>query len=128
MSLELEATVRDIAVARPQVVRVFESFGIEYGSGGMQSLEDACRQANVPVAEVRDAVERPLEAEMDAGEDWTTASLEELSDHIVKRHHTFVRQETARLLELLAKVGAKHKTNHPELDRLEDSSARWRPS
>ena len=120
MSVELEATVRHIAVERPQRVRAFESFGIDYCFGGMQSLEDACRQANVAVAEVRDALERPPEAEMGAGEDWTTASLEELSDHIVKRHHTFVRQETARLLELLAKVGAKHKTNHPELDRLEE--------
>jgi regulator of cell morphogenesis and NO signaling len=120
MSAELEATVRDIALGHPRAVRVFESFGIDYCCGGRQSLLDACRQANVSVAEVRDALQRPVEAGMDAGEDWTTASLEELTDHIVTRHHTFVRQETARLLELLGKVGAKHKTNHRELDRLEE--------
>jgi regulator of cell morphogenesis and NO signaling len=119
MSVELVATVRDIAMEFPQAVRVFESFGIDYCCGGGQSLEEACRRANVSVTKVREALERPPEAEEHGGADWTAASLEELTDHIVTRHHTFVRRETARLAELLGKVAAKHQTNHPELNRLE---------
>jgi len=119
MSVELETTVRDIAIGNPQAVRVFESFAIDYCCGGEQSLEDACQRARVPVAEVREALERPFEADADAGVDWTATSLEELTDHIVTRHHTFVRQETARLPELLGKVKGKHGSNHLELNRLE---------
>ena len=119
MSVELETTVRDIAVEYPQTVRVFESFGIDYCCGGEQSLEGACRRASVSVAEVREALELAFEAETDAGEDWTAASLEVLTGHIVTRHHTFVRGKTVRLAELLGKVKAKHEGNHPELNRLE---------
>ena len=119
MSVDLETTVRDIAVEYPQAVRVFESFGIDYCCGGGQSLEEACRQANVNADVLREALRRPGAAEEeDAGGNWATASLEELTDHIVSRHHTFVRRETARLIELLGKVKAKHEGNHPEVKRL----------
>jgi regulator of cell morphogenesis and NO signaling len=120
MSVDLETTVRDIALEHSQAVRVFESFGIDYCCGGGQSLEEACRQARVSVTEVREALERPADIEQDAGADWAAVSLEELTDHIVARHHGFVRRETARLADLLGKVRAKHTANHPELDRLEE--------
>jgi len=119
MSVDLETTVCDIALEHPQAVRVFESFGIDYCCGGGQSLEEACRQANVGIETVREALRRPADA-ADASGNWASASLEELTDHIVARHHAFVRRETARLAELLGKVKAKHNTNHPELDRLEE--------
>jgi regulator of cell morphogenesis and NO signaling len=120
MSLDLETTVRDIAKKYPQAVRVFESFGIDYCCGGMQSLDEACRRAFISVAQVREALERSPESQDDTGADWAAASLAELTDHIVARHHTFVRQETARLTELLGKVKAKHESNHPEMNRLEE--------
>jgi regulator of cell morphogenesis and NO signaling len=118
MTVDLDTTVRDIAVENPQAVRVFESFGIDYCCGGERSLEEACRQAGAPLAGVREALERPSEAEEDAGANWAAASLGELMDHLVTRHHTFVRRETVRLAELLDKVSAKHQAGHPELSRL----------
>src|SRR3974390_650903 len=99
MSVDLETTVRDIAVEYPQAVRVFESFGIDYCCGGGQSLEEACPPGNVNADVLREALRRPGAAEEeDAGGNWATASLEELTDHIVSRHHTFVRRETARFV------------------------------
>jgi regulator of cell morphogenesis and NO signaling len=44
-----------------------------------------------------------------------TGSLAELIDHIVKTHHKFTREETARLRALLDKVCGVHGKNHPEL-------------
>jgi regulator of cell morphogenesis and NO signaling len=120
MSVDLATTVRDIAVEYPQAARVFESFGIDYCCGGDQSLEDACRQANVNADALREALRRPVGAEDASSGNWVSASLEELTDHIVSRHHTFVRQETARVIELLGKVRAKHEANHPELNRIEE--------
>lgn len=119
MRVAVETTVRDIALEHPQAVRVFELFGIDYCCGGGQSLEEACRQARVSVQQVREALKRPAEIEQEPAADWTAASLEELTDHIVVRHHAFVRRETVRLAELLGKVKAKHHANHRELDRLE---------
>jgi regulator of cell morphogenesis and NO signaling len=36
-------------------------------------------------------------------------------DHIVSRHHTYVKSEIPRLQALIAKVVGVHGTNHPEL-------------
>jgi len=119
MAVDLETTVRDIALEDPRAVRVFETFGIDYCCGGGHSLEEACRQANAAIDAVREALRRPAGAEDDAGRNWAAASLAELTGHIVSHHHTFVRRETARLIELLGKVKAKHEANHPELNRLE---------
>jgi regulator of cell morphogenesis and NO signaling len=119
MSVDLEATVRDIALEYPHAVRVFESFGIDYCCGGGHSLEEACREANVDINALREALRRPANVDDASGGNWASASLEELADHIVARHHTFVRQETVRLMDLLGKVKAKHEANHPELNRLE---------
>jgi len=121
MSVALETTVRDIALENPHAVRVFESFGIDYCCGGGHSLEEACRQANVDAEALREALRRPADADDEAGRNWAAASLEELTDHIVSRHHTFVRRETARLTELLGKVKAKHMANHPELKPIDES-------
>jgi len=119
MTTELEGTVRDIALAYPQAVRVFESFGIDYCCGGGRSVEEACREANVNIEALREALRRPAGKEDESGGNWASASLQVLTDHIVALHHLFVRRESARLADLLGKVKAKHKANHPELDRLE---------
>jgi len=54
----------------------------------------------------------PLEA-------WTDKSLADLMDHIVERHHTFCRQEVARLASLFKEAIAMHGKDHPELKRME---------
>ena len=47
--------------------------------------------------------------------DWTTAPLDELVDHIVEKHHAYVKSETPRLQALITKVLGVHGKNHPEL-------------
>ena len=49
---------------------------------------------------------------------WITSELSELAEHIVQRHHAFVRQESARLMKLLQKVESVHGTLHPELEQI----------
>ena len=44
----LTQTVREIALAQPQAIRVFERFGIDYCCGGRRPLADACAAGNVP--------------------------------------------------------------------------------
>ena len=47
-----------------------------------------------------------------------TATLVELIDHIVEKHHVFTKTELARLHALMDKVHGAHCQNHPELARL----------
>lgn len=109
-------TVRELAVEVPNATRVFEKLGIDYCCGGHQPLEEACARANLSLEQVLGALEQGPEAPGTvSARDWNTAPLAELVDHIIDRHHTYVKNEIPRLQALIAKVVGVHGKNHPEL-------------
>ena len=116
METNTNTTVRSIVLENPQAFRVFEAYRIDYCCGGERPLEEACRHANVAVETVLNELERTAASEA-VPEDWSKASLAALADHIVEKHHGFVRRESARLTELLQKVKVHHLAGHPELNR-----------
>ena len=110
-------TVRELASANPAAARVFEKFGIDYCCGGNKSLIEACLAAKVRPEDVAAALEKP---ELKADErDWQKASLAELADYIVNKHHTYTREETQRLEPLISKVVSVHGQNHQELQQIQ---------
>jgi len=115
MKLDPQMTVRQIVLDYPQAVRTLESFGIDYCCGGTRLLEDACRTANVPIERILDQLESPANEAESLDEHWKSAPLSELADHIVRRHHSFIRRESERLKELAVKVLSRHGEAHPEL-------------
>lgn len=115
-TLTTEKTVREIAVERPQSIRVFEKFGIDYCCGGAKPLQEACMKHGADTDAVLRAIEE-LELKAGTGDlhDWTTASLEMLINHILATHHEYVRTEIPRLQKILDKVEAVHGKNHPNV-------------
>ena len=112
-------TVRELASATPGAARVFEKFGIDYCCGGERSLAQACSAAKVNLQEVAEALEKPQTQSGDR--DWQKATLAELAEHIVAKHHEYVRQEIQRLIPLSAKVAGVHGKNHPEVEQIQSS-------
>ena len=49
--------------------------------------------------------------------------MAELIGHIVTQHHAYVKSETPRLEQLLAKVCSVHGQNHPELNVIRETFA-----
>ena len=93
---------------RPGRARVFERLGIDYCCGGKISLEHACATKGLEPAAVAVALEA-IDLDDDADEqDWSTAPLSELCDHIVDRHHAYLREELPRLSALVEKVAQAH--------------------
>ena len=111
-------TVREYAVEIPQSVRVFEKLGIDYCCGGGKSLSEACAQIKVPVEQVLSSLSAIVTPELNGASDWKQAPLSDLVDHIVTKHHAYVKQELPRLDLLLNKVAGKHAEKHPELKRV----------
>jgi regulator of cell morphogenesis and NO signaling len=116
MTLTATKTVRDYAIETPQTIPVFEKLGIDFCCGGNRPLEDACAAANLNLDEVLRSLEtamatppQPSERQLRAG------ALAELTAHIVRTHHAFVRREIPQLERLAEKVSTKHGANHPEL-------------
>ncbi len=113
MTVDTAKTVRELAVEMPQATRVFEKLGIDYCCGGGKTLEEACAAARIPVSQVLESLAGTAAAP--AATEAAAGSLAELIDHIVAKHHAYVRSEVPRLEQLLLKVVGVHGKNHPEL-------------
>ena len=112
-----ETTVREVAVKVPQSTRLFETLKIDYCCGGGQPLGEACASAGVDVEELMEMLGSmtPSSSQDEPALDFQNASLLDLIDHILKKHHVFTKSEMDRLEALTAKVIAAHGQNHPEL-------------
>jgi len=120
MAIPATKTVRELAVEVPNATRVFEKLGIDYCCGGDQPLEEACANANLAIADVVRALEQSAGTSAGAAtRDWNAAPLGDLVDHIVEKHHTYVKAELPRLQALIAKVVGVHGKNHPELEQVQ---------
>jgi regulator of cell morphogenesis and NO signaling len=110
-------TIREIAVRQPSSIPVFERFGIDYCCGGDKALGIACSENELEVSAVLDALAQAAEtvATKEESQDWSKASLRSLCQHILSRHHAFLRNELPRLGSLAGKVVDAHGANHPEL-------------
>jgi regulator of cell morphogenesis and NO signaling len=100
MTLTTTKNVRDYAIETPQTIPVFEKLGIDFCCGGNRPLEEACAAANLNLDQVLQALE---------------TAIAELTSHIVRTHHAFVRAQIPEVEHLLEKVHSKHGPNHPEL-------------
>lgn len=109
-----EKTVGQWVAEHPGAARIFEQAGIDYCCGGQRSLSEACSQAQVPLEQLQARLEQAA-APAPGERDWLAAGQGELAEHIVQKHHAYVRQELPRLEALIAKVKGVHGKNHPEL-------------
>jgi regulator of cell morphogenesis and NO signaling len=116
MSLNATKTVREIAIESPHATRIFEKLKIDYCCGGNRPLSDACAAGSLDVDEVVRLLEESAESDGQVeGTDFKTAPLSNLMTYIVDKHHTFTREEIARIRGLLDKVCSVHGANHTEL-------------
>ena len=119
MPLNATQTVRELAAELPNAARVFEKLGIDYCCGGARSLEEACAAAKLPVDQVLQSLQ--TETASPSPTDWNVASLADVIEHIVATHHGYVKSETPRLEQLIAKVVSVHGKNHSELLKVQAS-------
>ena len=122
MTVATEKTVREMALENAGATRVFEKLGIDYCCGGNQSLEEACRRANLNLDQVLDSLKDAAEgvSGQQNDRDWQIEPLAALITHIQNTHHKYTREEIARLGPLLAKVCSVHGKNHRELLEIQE--------
>jgi regulator of cell morphogenesis and NO signaling len=111
--------VKEIAVSDPGAKRVLEDAGVDYCCGGEKPLGDACMRAGVSAEEILKRLQENSKQVAPEEANWTTAALYQLTQHIVAKHHQYVRGAIPRVRALLEKVNAKHGPNHPELADIE---------
>jgi regulator of cell morphogenesis and NO signaling len=117
-------TIAELVVEVPARARVFERLGLDYCCGGKRTLADACRERGLDPAAV--AAELDSIALGPDASDWTRRTVAELVDHIVDRHHAYLRRELPRLSELVARSERAHGADHPELAEIRATFERLR--
>lgn len=116
-------TVREIALEKPASIRVFEHYGIDYCCAGRKPLVEACAARNLEVDVVLAALEATESSPSQIANDWTQASLERLSAHVVATHHAYVKRELPRLALLAERVVRRHGDTQAELPRIQSTLA-----
>ncbi|MHB9107915.1 MAG: iron-sulfur cluster repair di-iron protein [Armatimonadota bacterium] len=119
-----EMTVGAVVAEYPATMRMLEALGIDYCCGGNVPLTEASKRANVPVetvvAVLRTAIAQAQQSPA-VERNWQQAPLDELMDHIVRTHHTFMHAELPRIGEMLEKVTRAHGAAHgPMLEQLSE--------
>src|SRR5436309_451637 len=115
MSLDPMKTVRELAVALPNVSRVFEKTKIDYCCGGDQLLGAACANAGVDLQILEQMLETTTQPTTTSTVDFQDLSAAELIQYILEKHHVYTRDEMQRLEALVEKVVTAHGANHSEL-------------
>lgn len=120
LQLTSDTSLGAIVAARPGLARVFEKLGLDYCCGGKQSLGAACAAKHLEphvvsaMLEAAAAAEAAGPAEVDAA----GLTLTQLADHIEQTHHTYVKAELPRLLEMAERVARKHGWRDPRLSQV----------
>lgn len=125
---DAEAPVWQLVRDRQSRAQVLERFGIDYCCGGSLPLVEACSKRGISIEEVRRALEESDQSAQVAADeiDWSTQSMTALADHIVARHHVYLRTALPRLGAMLEKVVSKHADKEPNLVPLREVyTAMW---
>ena len=117
-TLTAEATVGQIAAETPAAVRVFEKYGIDFCCGGRKGFVEVCASrgldADAVITEIEAASVRGIAEETD----WRTAPLGALIDHIVSRHHVYLKTNLPRIEAMIAKVMHAHGAAVPPIAKV----------
>ncbi len=120
MTYDSTTTVAEIVADRPARSRFFERLGIDYCCGGKRPIGELCAERGLDAQSVLDALSAFEHAagSSNVATDLRALTAEELSDHIVARHHTYLRRELPRLLAISTKVIEAHGDREPRLGPL----------
>ncbi len=119
---KLEDTpVGDLVGGREHRAAVLSRLGIDCCCGGEKLLGEACARLGLNIDSVPRSLEDSDDAYAAAEEvDWTEESLTRLADHIVARHHAYLRDMLPGLGNLMEEILAKHPGAYPNLATLRD--------
>lgn len=108
MKLSAETTVGALAAEFPRATRVFARHGIDFCCGGGKPLAEACGGTPAEAQAIIEEIEREINGLPEPDVRWDQAPLEDLIEHILRRHHDTLKEELPRLEAMCRKVHEVH--------------------
>jgi iron-sulfur cluster repair di-iron protein len=115
MNITKNLFVREVVKQNFKTAPIFQASNIDFCCGGNKSISEACKDAGIDSELLINQLgsvlvqEDPEYAEMD------NLTLSELSEYIIKRHHSYVKNSIPFLKKNLEKLCQVHGENHLEL-------------
>ena len=120
MNISPNTPVGEVVKHNFKTAPLFQANHIDYCCGGRQTIAEACDQAGIEPAELLEQLET-LTGMTDPDTQYINSlKPDELIDYIVKRHHSYVRQNIPFLQQNLNKICDVHGEGHPELSKIRD--------
>lgn len=111
-----DKTVAEIVTEDIATAAVFKKNGIDFCCGGKVQLNEICSKKNIDTKVVVEQLKGILSGSADENaENPGTWSLTKLIDHIVTKHHAYVRESLPVILEFANKVAKVHGHGAPEV-------------
>ena len=115
MHITHENTVGEIVKLNFRTAQLFQSNNIDFCCGGNKTISEACDEAGVNSGQLLEQLEAASQQADPDSMYINSLEPDELSDYIVKRHHSYVRTNIPFLMRNLEKLCDVHGGNHPEL-------------
>ena len=113
-----QTKIGDIVTKDFRAAEVYKKAGIDFCCGGSQSLEDACRDKKLDVAEIESELSKLENSEPGSSYKFNEWKLDFLCDYIVNTHHQTVMNLLPQLTFYTQKIAEVHGDNHPELSEI----------
>ena len=113
-----QTKIGDIVTQDFRAAEVFKKAGIDFCCGGSQSLEAACRDKKLDVAEIESELSKLENSELVSSHRFNEWKLDFLCDYIVNTHHQTVMKLLPELTFYTQKIAEVHGDNHPELPEI----------
>lgn len=108
-------TLAELVIDAPARAAVFEQAGIDYCCAGARTLEQACDEADVDLADLTARL-----AHVETAVEPPPSGITALVDHLLDTHHRYLHESLPRLDELATKVLRVHGDRHPDLGVLHE--------
>lgn len=115
MIITSDTLVGDVVKQNLKAAPIFHENNIDYCCGGRKSISAACDEARVEPEQLI-AQLKELTGPVDPDTAYiNNLGLDELADYIVRRHHSYVKENIPFLKASLEKICSVHGNHHPEL-------------
>lgn len=108
-------TIAEMVTNDYRTAKVFTQYGLDFCCGGKQTLEEACLKKGISLHELETALQACTKQPSHPDENYNQWELDRLVDHILEKHHSYVREALPLLEGYSSKVASVHGSTHPEV-------------
>ncbi len=120
MDIKSSTTVGEIVRLNFKAAQIFEKHQIDFCCGGDKTLGKACGESDVDFSKLNEEIEEILKIKDPESKYIESLGMDQLSDYIVNRHHTYVAENIPFLQQKLQKLCDVHGSHHPELFKINE--------